>query len=120
MKIIKCQDTGFHCGWATYGENDDDLVMEAYLHSCESHGVSRSFRRMQPELRSLIRNYESPSVEGITAASAPRNNEEWMGVGRAGAPEIDLPGGMSRASVSRIREAGVSAIRVSQPGSSRS
>jgi predicted small metal-binding protein len=120
MKIIKCQDTGFHCGWISYGENNNDVVMEEYQHLRENHGVSRSFHRMQPELHSLIRNYESPSGEGITAASAPRNDEELMGVGRAGAPEINLPGEMSRASVSRIRESGASAIRVSQPGFSRS
>jgi hypothetical protein len=115
-------------------EKEEAILREAYQHGQQKHGFKDHEEEVVAGLRAKIRNvrspqirgvnkngnYETPSVEGQTSATAPRNNQEVMGVGRGGASEQNLPGEMSRASEARVREGGVSTIRVSRPGVSES
>lgn len=62
MKVYYCCDAGFDCKVEIHGENKDEILRLAGLHSLEVHGLKPT-RQMRQDMRRLIREEEPQSDE---------------------------------------------------------
>lgn len=59
MREFQCRDVGYDCDWSTRGQNDEQVMNEAFQHGREKHGIREITDDIKNKVRSKIRDVRS-------------------------------------------------------------